>query len=282
MDLNELPYKELQALLEELELEDDTLRKSVSKLTLDIDKEDSLDFIDNSEEETEDTSDITTKLDSVQSLSINKNLRNKVSKERASKYRIRIQRLAVNQSLIKLSDEIPNYDLQTLAKALTEKQSAIADRAAESANKRLKRLLNSLIPVPVRRMYISYPWVIRRCPGFIYSAIYNTPKQNRPAGQEVNFWATPDIPYYFRQGTEVNILSVYRTDFLYLVDNAVNTYFKYQELQEDKALSIASRIIKNKVQTYFDLLMYNPRWFEILYNIIKDAEIYNAQTSGTV
>ena len=47
-------------------------------------------------------------------------------------------------------------------------------------------------------------------------------------------------------------------------------YYKYQNAQEAKALGVATRIIKNNVKTYFDLLMYNPRWFELLYNLAKN------------
>ena len=57
---------------------------------------------------------------------------------------------------------------------------------------------------------------------------------------------------------------------VYLVDNAVNMYYKYQNAQEAKALGVATRIIKNNVKTYFDRLMYNPRWFELLYNLAKN------------
>ena len=266
MDLNKLSAEDLALLLAELEQEDETLSTDVAKIEQSIVKEETLDFIDVTEEDTSDTSDVTTKL---------KEYGKVKDKDAHTRYKIKIQRLAVSQSLIKLSDQIPNYDLQALTRIVAEKQVTIAERAQASANKRLKRLLNSLIPIPIRRLYNTYPWVVKRCPGFVYDTVYTGRTVGSGRGKDMNghrilFWATPNVPYFFRQGTEQNILLKYRPEMIYLVDNAVNMYYKYQNAQEAKALGVATRIIKNNVKTYFDLLMYNPRWFELLYNLAKN------------
>ena len=260
MDLNKLSAEDLALLLAELEQEDETLSADVSKIEQSIEKEEALDFVDTTEEDTSDTSDVTTKL---------KEYGKVKDKDAHTRYKIKIQRLAVSQSIIRLSDTIPNYDLQALTRIVAEKQVTIAERAQASANKRLKRLLNSLIPIPVRRLYNTYPWVVKRCPGFVYDTVYTgrTVGSNRAPdtkGPVILFWATPNVPYFFRQGTEQNILFKYRPEMIYLVDNAENA-------QEAKALGVATRIIKNRVKTYFDLLMYNPRWFELLYNLAKNG-----------
>lgn len=267
MDLNKLSAEDLALLLAELEQEDETLAADVSKIEQSIEKEEALDFVDTTEEDTSDTSDIATKL---------KEYGKAKDKNAHTRYKIKIQRLAVSQNLIRLSDQIPNYDLQALTRIVAEKQVMISERAQASANKRLKRLLNSLIPIQVRRLYNTYPWVVKRCPGFVYDTVYTgrTTGSNwtpNPKGPVVLFWATPNVPYFFRQGTEQNILLKYRPEMVYLVDNAINMYYKYQNAQEAKALGVATRIIKNHVKTYFDLLMYNPRWFELLYNLAKNG-----------
>ena len=266
MDLNKLSAEDLALLLAELEQEDETLSTDVAKIEQSIEKEEALDFVDTTEEDTSDTSDVTTKL---------KEYGKVKDKDAHTRYKIKIQRLAVSQNLIKLSDQIPNYDLQALTRIVAEKQVTSAERAQASANKRLKRLLNSLIPIPVRRLYNTYPWVVKRCPGFVYDTVYTGRTAGSGRGKDMNghrilFWATPNVPYFFRQGTEQNILLKYRPEMIYLVDNAVNMYYKYQNAQEAKALGVATRIIKNNVKTYFDLLMYNPRWFELLYNLAKN------------
>lgn len=266
MDLNKLSAEDLALLLAELEQEDETLSTDVAKIEQSIEKEETLDFVDPTEEDPSDNSDVTTKL---------KEYGKVKDKDAHTRYKIKIQRLAVSQNLIKLSDQIPNYDLQALTRIVAEKQVTIAERAQASANKRLKRLLNSLIPIPVRRLYNTYPWVVKRCPGFVYDTVYTGRTVGSGRGKDMNghrilFWATPNVPYFFRQGTEQNILLKYRPEMIYLVDNAVNMYYKYQNAQEAKALGVATRIIKNNVKTYFDLLMYNPRWFELLYNLAKN------------
>lgn len=274
MDLNELSAKDLALLLEELEREDETLAADAAAIERDIEKEETLDFADTSEEDTSDTSDLATKLDEYRTERKRAHARDK---GRRTQYQVKIQRLAVSQNLIRLSDPIPNYDLQALARIVSEKQVTLAERARVSANTRIKRLLNSLIPVPVRHLYNTYPWAVKRCPGFIYDTVYTKRVAGSGAapfnkGDVILFWATPDVPYFFRQGTEQNILFTYRSDMVYLIDNAVNMYHKYQAAQEAKALGLATRIIKNSVHTYLDLLMYNPRWFELLYNLAKNEQ----------
>ena len=225
MDLNKLSAEDLALLLAELEQEDETLSTDVARIEQSIEKEEALDFVDLTGEDTADNSDVTEKL---------KEYGKVKSKDAQTRYKIKIQRLAVSQNLIRLSDPIPNYDLQALTRIVAEKQVTIAERAQASANKRLKRLLNSLIPIPIRRLYNTYPWVVKRCPGFIYDTIYNgrTVGSNRAKvteGPVILFWATPNVPYFFRQGTEQNILLKYRPEMIYLVDNAVNMYYKYQD-----------------------------------------------------
>lgn len=267
MDLNKLSAEDLALLLAELEQEDETLSTDVAGIERSIEKEEALDFVDTTEEDLSDNSDVTAKL---------KEYGKVKDKDAHTRYKIKTQRLAVSQNIIRLSDTIPNYDLQALTRIVAEKQVTIAERAQASANKRLKRLLNSLIPISVRRLYNTYPWVVKRCPGFMYDTVYTgrTAGSNKAPdtkGSVIFFWATPNVPYFFRQGTEQNILFKYRSEMIYLVDNAVNMYYKYQNAQEAKALGVATRIIKNRVKTYFDLLMYNPRWFELLYNLAKNG-----------
>ena len=144
MDLNKLSAEDLALLLAELEQEDETLSTDVARIERSIEKEEALDFVDTTEEDLSDNSDVTAKL---------KEYGKVKDKDAHTRYKIKIQRLAVSQNMIRLSDTIPNYDLQALTRIVAEKQVTIAERAQASANKRLKRLLNSLIPIQVRRLY---------------------------------------------------------------------------------------------------------------------------------
>ena len=62
MDLNKLSAKDLALLLAELEQEDESLAADVAKIEQSIVKEEALDFVDVTEEDPSDTSDITAKL----------------------------------------------------------------------------------------------------------------------------------------------------------------------------------------------------------------------------
>lgn len=286
MDLNKLSDKDLALLLEELESEDEALCNDVAKIEQSIERDEALDFVDLTGDDDSNIEDLTDELNKYKGSPIS-DIKLKKLPESKTKYKIRIQRMAINQNIIKLSENIPNYDLQALIRVIAEKQVLISERANESANKRLRRLLNSLIPIQIRRLYNMYPWTVKRCPGFTYSTIYTGRVRGLSGmpistGNKLDFWATPDIPYFFKQGTEQNVLMAYRPEMTYLVDNAINMYHKYQNAQETKALGVASRIIKNKVTTYFDLLMYNPRWFEIIYNIASNAETTNNGTPRTI
>jgi hypothetical protein len=104
-----------------------------------------------------------------------------------------------------------------------------------------------------------YPASIRISPGFLYKA-------SEEFGRGLTFWAIPNIPYYFAQNTEQEILKKQKPELLISVDRAVGLYHEHKEKRAKKELKYASTIIQKGVRTYFDLLKLNPFWFEILYN----------------
>lgn len=176
--------------------------------------------------------------------------------------RIRIQREAFNQNYIRLSDKIEKHHIKMLISILTQEHTRMIDKYSNYINKRLATLLNPFIPRRIRICRILYPNSIRVCPGFMYKA-------SKEYGGGLTFWATPSIPYYFKQNTEQKVLLENKSDFLFSIDKAISFYHEHFKKRQEKELRYASLIIQKGVYSYFDLLKLNPFWFEILYNKLK-------------
>lgn len=176
--------------------------------------------------------------------------------------RIRIQREAFNQDYIRLSDKIEKHYIKLLISVLTQEHTRMVDKYSDYINKRLATLLNPLIPRRIRICRMLYPNSIRVCPGFMYKA-------SKEYGGGLTFWATPSIPYYFKQNTEQKVLLENKPDFLFSIDKSVSFYHEHLKKRQEKELRYASLIIQKGVYSYFDLLKLNPFWFEILYNKLK-------------
>lgn len=183
--------------------------------------------------------------------------------------RIRIQREAFNQDFIKLSDPISKENLKLLISLLVQEHTRMIDKYTRFINRRLAALLNPFIPRRLRICKELYPTAIRYCPGFLYQA-------SKEFGQGKTFWAVPNIPYYFEQNTEQQVLIKHKADFLVSVDKAVANFHAHSEKRAIKEMKYASLLIQKGVNTFFELLRLNPFWFETLYNHLKN---YGQKTS---
>lgn len=178
--------------------------------------------------------------------------------------RIRIQREAFNQEYIRLSDPIEADNLKLLITLLTREHTAMVDKYADYINRRLSTLLNPLIPRRLRLCKMLYPESMKECPGFLYKA-------SDEYGEGQTFWATPDIPYFFKQNTEqLELQKSGNANFLIRVDKAVASYNMHSKIRTEKELKYASMLIQKSITTYFDLLKLNPFWFDILFNDLKN------------
>lgn len=186
---------------------------------------------------------------------------NRQKAQRLKQDRIRIQRQAFNQEYIRLSDPIGNENIKLLVSLLVEEHTRMVDKYSALINKRLAMLLNPFIPRRLRLCKMLYPDSIRICPGFLYRA-------SKEYGNNLTFWAMPNIPYYFAQNTEQKILMERKPEFLVSIDKFITFYHEHKDKRTKKELKYASLIIQKGVYTYFDLLRLNPFWFEILYNSI--------------
>lgn len=179
--------------------------------------------------------------------------------------RIAIQRMAFNQDYLRLSDSIGNDNLKLLITLLTIEHTRMIEKYEAYINKRLATLINPLIPRRIRICKMIYPESMKECPGFLYRA-------SEEYGEGKTFWATPDIPYYFKQNTEQTELkkSIKYVNYLINIDKAVASYNMHNSARAEKELKYASMIVRKGVYSYFDLLKLNPFWFEMLFNDLKN------------
>lgn len=185
--------------------------------------------------------------------------------QKVKEARIAIQRMAFNQEYVRLSDTIGDNNLRLLITLLTAEHTRMMEKYTIYINKRLTTLLNPLIPRRIRVCRMLYPEVMRESPGFLYRA-------SEEYGDGRTFWATPDIPCYFKQNREQAELqkSVRYTNYLINIDKAIAAHGAHSNERADKELRYTSLLIRKSVRTYFDLLRLNPFWFEILFNDLKD------------
>lgn len=179
--------------------------------------------------------------------------------------RIAIQRMAFNQNYIRLSDPIGDDNFRLLITLLTAEHTRMIEKYADYINRRLTTLINPLIPRRIRICKMIYPESMKECPGFLYIA-------SKEYGEEQTFWATPDIPYYFKQNTEQAELkkSIEHVNYLINIDKAVASYNAHFKIRAEKELKYASIMIRKNIHSYFQLLRLNPFWFELLFNDLKN------------
>lgn len=185
----------------------------------------------------------------------------RASREKFSAIRARkteIQRKALAQSNVRLTDTLDPALLRRLICLLTSEYTSLINKYSEFINRRLTIILWSMTPRLVRNCYRRFPISMKTHPGFMYIANHYS--------EGYTFWATPDIPYYFEQGTEMQELIAQKPQFLRSIDVAVQRYTTYQKELREKEIKYAAKLRGLKHNTYFDLLKLNPFWFETLYN----------------
>lgn len=171
----------------------------------------------------------------------------------------RIQRSAFDQSEIPLTDKLTNEDVKMLIEVLTEDLARLVEKSAVFIASRIKSLLLPLIPGPLRKAYRQYPESVKACQGFLYRA-------SQEYGEGKTFFVKPDVPYFFEQGSEMEVLrQAVSPEIICALDRHVRDYHRKRERLFNKETSIASSIPKYGIHTYFTLLNHNVIWFSKLY-----------------
>lgn len=168
-----------------------------------------------------------------------------------------LQRAAFDQSEINVYEPLDRSELKRLIELLTEKLKAHSLKYENKINLHVAKLLSKHIPWQIRKLYADYPMCVRRSSGFLYRATQD--------GVTKVFFVHPDVPYYFEQGTEMEFLRAVYPDMLSKIDKWVFCYYNAQTCLIEREVSIATALSRRRMSTYFDLLKYNVRWFDVLY-----------------
>lgn len=235
----DLSNEELLAFLHEIEQEDEDIIEAEAEAT------EALLINDEPENEAENTQEA-------------ENVKTVSFKQR----KIEIQRMAFNQKKLSLNDKIPKEQLQLLIELLTEPHTKMLQRNKKFINKRIGSLLRPLIPGNLRHCFRAYPHAVKASMGFMYEA-------SEEYGNGFLFWVTPNIPYYFEQGTEMAVLRKNKS-YLYSIDKAIVRFNYHKKELTRKEINYAVKLLNVENKSYYDLLKLNPFWFEILYKKLTD------------
>lgn len=185
--------------------------------------------------------------------------------------KIDIQRKAFNQDDVSMSRRITKHEMQLLIATLTKDYAVIMNRCTDFINRRLGKLLRPFIPIAVKNCYDKHRDSMKDNPGFMYVA-------STDYGGGKSFWATPDLPYYFPQGSEKTVLLREKSRFLFSIDKAVAEFDAARSKQAEMEMKYASKLVQMKQGTFYDLLKLNPFWFEILYTEITHKKLLDEQS----
>lgn len=179
-------------------------------------------------------------------------------KEKARLRKLRmleIQRDAIKSELLPVYDTFTKAHKTLLIELLTAETYRIMVKSEKYINKRLEELLLPLIPPSLRRCANQYPESVKFSPGFMYVA-------SKEYGEGKMIWVTPNIPYFFTQGTELDIIKDTKPEYLFRIDKAVATFHRCKDELAEKEFRYALRI--KDLKTYYSLAKYNPFWYDKL------------------
>jgi len=186
-------------------------------------------------------------------------------KRQAKLRRIEIQREAMKSKAIDIYDTISKNELKQLIALLTKDYVALMDKCKKYIDKRLAQLLKPYIPLVLKQCKGRFPDSMIEHPGFVYVA-------SNEYGKGILMWVNPDIPYYFAQGTEMELLREHEAKFMFAIDKAVVQYDYNKKLLSEKEVKFAVRL--RSCNTFYDLVKINPFWYDILVQyLVKNGRI---------
>ena len=182
--------------------------------------------------------------------------------------KLEIQREALNSNFINIYSKLENEHKRLLIELLTQEYSKIMIRSEKFINKRIEALLKPYIPPILKMCKARFPDAMIQNPGFMYVA-------SKEYGEGKMIWVTPNIPYYFTQGTEMQVLRENEEKFLYTIDKTVVQFHNSRETLAKREMQYAMKL--RYVTTFYELVQKNPFWYDTLaQELRKRAENKNS------
>ena len=169
--------------------------------------------------------------------------------------KLEIQKEAINSTFINIYSKLENEHKKLLIELLTQEYSKIMVRSEKYINKRIEALLKPYIPFALRNCKARYPESMIQNPGFMYVA-------SEEYGEGKMIWVKPNLPYYFTQGTEMQVLRENEAKFLYAIDKTVVQFHNSRDTLAKRELQYAMQL--KDVKTFYQLVQKNPFWYDTL------------------
>lgn len=183
--------------------------------------------------------------------------REKLRKQKLLK--IEIQRKALAQDVLDISELIPIESMQKLIELLTIKYKHLVMRYEDLITRHVESLLKKHIPLQLRALYKAYPQAFIKHPGFMYQA-------EEEFGGGHKFWVTPNLPYFLPQFTETATMREHNKTRCIVIDRLVKRLYNTRNILHETELSIGTKLAHLMPQhTYYALLTSHPFWFVMLY-----------------
>ena len=197
--------------------------------------------------------------------------RRELNAERALKrkeHKRRIVQGAFSQEDINLDSLLPASQCSLLIQALTQGMTDAIKKCSDYINRRCAFVLSKFIPSKLLYVAKLYPKSVKISPGFLYTVQFNDSYKERNT-----FWVKPNIPVYFEQGSERDIIDGYNPEIRKAIDRAVVTYSDLIAAREKLEIKYSTALVMRRITSYIDLLRYKPEWFEMLYNNVTGKKL---------
>ena len=181
--------------------------------------------------------------------------------------KLEIQKEALNSTFINIYAPFENEHKRLLIELLTEDYSRIMHKCEAFINKRIEKLLSPYIPQTLKVCKARFPDSMKENPGFMYIA-------SKEYGEGKMIWVKPNLPYYFAQGTELQVLKENEADYLYTIDKSVVQFHNSRDMLAKRETQYAIKL--KPIKTYFQLVQKNPLWYDKLAQELKRRAEQNA------
>lgn len=182
-------------------------------------------------------------------------------------YKLNIQtrrnkiRSAAVLSDIDLTELVSQNKLSEFIRYSTEAQT---DRLMETKRKihgAATTALRKAMPIDIRRIWKKYgengTGLMLPSPGFHYKFKSNSARLDN---LDLDFLIEPDVPRFFKQGTEVAMISEHATEYLTIIERHIEMYYFRLEKRYKMEIELASKLFG--VVSLYDLLNTDPILFD--------------------
>lgn len=169
---------------------------------------------------------------------------------------------------IDLSTHVSSNQLSELIRVVTKPLTDKLEFKKYQINNRLTIGLNKLIPSLVVRCWKKFgengSGLMLPAPAILYKV---KPKKALFSGEILDFWLTPDIPRYFKQGQELDLIRRELPYMIDILDAGIEEYYHLLGKRYEQELKLAGKLYN--VTSLKDLLKKGP----LLYRTYIEAGI---------